>query len=172
MHERMRKVTTAESALRRDGKPATAADVALATGLDVRTVDEVRALSKVTDSLDRIIGDGVPLGDLLSLPQPRAWTRRICKNNVQGDGQGMAGQASRKEADILCRRLGLNGENPKLSNRSAATTGVSRERIRQLEMKALIKSGQNFPRNSANDSPHTSASALRRRLTKRQGKSK
>ena len=173
MHERMRKVTTAESALRRDGKPATAADVALATGLDVRTVDEVRALSKVTDSLDRIIGDGVHLGDLLSLPNPAPGPEEILQEIMSKETvKEWLGKLSGKEADILCRRLGLNGDEPETLEQIGRDYGVSRERIRQLEMKALDQIRAELPKELRERLPAHLRERLKKKARKKAGKSK
>ncbi|MER7545099.1 sigma-70 family RNA polymerase sigma factor [Spirillospora sp. NPDC127506] len=168
MHERMRKVARAESALRRDGKPATAVDVALATGLDVRTVDEVRALSKVTDSLDRIIGDGVHLGDLLFLSDPTPGPEEFLKEVISKEAvEEWLKILSEKEADILRRRLGLNGSEPETLEQIGRDYGVSRERIRQLEMRALDQIRTKLPKELRKRLP----AHIRKRLSKKGNKS-
>ncbi|XVQ86478.1 sigma-70 family RNA polymerase sigma factor [Microbispora siamensis] len=142
MHEKMRKVAGAESALRRAGRSATAVDVALATGLDVRTVEEVRALSKVTDSLDRIVGDGANLGDFLSLPDPTPGPEEILSELAIEE---WLAPLPDKEADILRRHLGLNGDEPQTLDQIGHHYGVTRERIRQIEVKALERIRELLP---------------------------
>ncbi|WP_169806697.1 sigma-70 family RNA polymerase sigma factor [Microtetraspora malaysiensis] len=147
MHEKMRKVAGAESALRRAGRSATAIDVALATGLDVRAVEEVRALSKVTDSLDRIVGDGVHLGDLLSLPDPTPGPEERLQEMLSEQAvEEWLASLSEKEADILRRRLGLNGDEPQTLEQIGRHYGVTRERIRQIEVKALKRIREQLPK--------------------------
>jgi RNA polymerase primary sigma factor len=147
MHEKMRKVAATESALRGAGTPATAVDVALATGLDVRRVDEVRALSKVTDSLDRIVGDGVHLGDFLSLLDPTPGPEEILQEMISEQAvEEWLASLPDKETDILRRHLGLNGDEPQTLEQIGRHYGVTRERIRQLEMKALGQIREQLPK--------------------------
>ncbi|WP_433496730.1 sigma-70 family RNA polymerase sigma factor [Sphaerimonospora sp. CA-214678] len=146
MHERIRKVAAAESALRQAGKPATAVDVALATGLDVRAVDEVRVLSKVTDSLDRIVGDGANLGDFLSLPDPTPGPEERLQEMLSEQAvEEWLAPLPDKEADILRRHLGLNGDEPQTLEQIGRHYGVTRERIRQLEVRALAQIRERLP---------------------------
>lgn len=169
MHERMRKVAAMESALRGAGKPATAVDVALATGLDIRTVDEVRALSKVTDSLDRIIGDGAHLSDLLSLPDSTPGPEEALQEIMSKEAvKEWLASLPEKEADILRRHLGLNGEEPQTLEQIGWHYGVTRERIRQLEMKALDQIRAELPEELRKRLP----AHLRKRLEKKGSKNK
>ncbi|MEO3875910.1 sigma-70 family RNA polymerase sigma factor [Nonomuraea sp. B12E4] len=147
MHEKMRKVAATESALRQAGKSSTAVDVALATGLDIRTVDEVRALSKVTDSLDRIVGDGVHLGELLSLLDPTPGPEKMLEEMISEQAvEEWLAPLSDKEADILRRHLGLDGDEPQTLDQIGSHYGVTRERIRQLEVKALEQIRRRLPK--------------------------
>ncbi|WP_198169164.1 sigma-70 family RNA polymerase sigma factor [Herbidospora daliensis] len=146
MHEKMRMVAAAESALRRAGRSATAVDVALATGLEVRVVEEVRTLSKVTDSLDRIVGDGVHLGDLLSLPDTTPGPEERLQEMLSEQAvEEWLASLSEKEADILRRRLGLNVDEPQTLEQIGRYYGVTRERIRQIEVKALKRIREQLP---------------------------
>ncbi|MEV4109316.1 sigma-70 family RNA polymerase sigma factor [Nonomuraea sp. NPDC049695] len=147
MHEKMRKVAATESALRQAGKSATAVDVALATGLDIRTVDEVRALSKVTDSLDRIVGDGVHLGELLSWLNPTPGPEKMLEEMISEQAvEEWLAPLSDKEVDILRRHLGLDGDEPQTLDQIGRHYGVTRERIRQLEVKALEQIRRGLPK--------------------------
>ncbi|MBD3135685.1 sigma-70 family RNA polymerase sigma factor [Microbispora bryophytorum] len=146
MHEKMRMVAATESALRRAGKSATAVDVALATGLDVRAVEEARALSKVTDSLDRIIGDGANLGDFLSLPDPTPGPEERLQEMLSEEAvEEWLAPLSEKEADILRRHLGLDDDEPQTLEQIGHHYGVTRERIRQIEAKALEQIRERLP---------------------------
>ncbi|MFI6637459.1 RNA polymerase sigma factor RpoD/SigA [Nonomuraea fuscirosea] len=147
MHEKMRKVAATESALRRAGKSATAVDVALSTGLDIRAVEEVRSLSKVTDSLDRIVGDRVHLGDLLSLIDPTPGPEKMLEEMISEQAvEEWLAPLTDKEADILRRHLGLDGDEPQTLEQIGRHYGVTRERIRQLELKALEQIRNQLPK--------------------------
>lgn len=173
MHEKMRKVAATESALRRAGKPATAVDVALASGLDVRTVDDVRALSKVTDSLDRTVGDGAHLGDFLSWIHPVPGPEEILQEMFSGEVvEKWLAPLPEKGADILRRRLGLNGDEPQTLEQIGRDYGVSRERIRQLEVKALDQLREQLPKELRKRLPADIRKRLAKKTRKRANRSK
>ncbi|WP_269812593.1 sigma-70 family RNA polymerase sigma factor [Streptomyces atratus] len=71
MHEQVRKVALAERTLAMQGRPAGVADVAVYCDMTMQKVEEARKLSRRTDSLDRVIGDGVTLGDFIEWTNPR-----------------------------------------------------------------------------------------------------
>ncbi|MBV6695899.1 sigma-70 family RNA polymerase sigma factor [Kitasatospora aureofaciens] len=136
MHEVMQKVARAERALLSRGLPIRAADVAVACDLPVTKVDEVRRLSRRTDSLDRTIGDGVHLGDLIET--------RTAIPGVEGtvidaltEAELHAAVAALPErfARIVTRRYGLDGQDPATLDELGKALGVTRERVRQLEVK-------------------------------------
>ncbi|WP_327136589.1 sigma-70 family RNA polymerase sigma factor [Streptomyces sp. NBC_01340] len=70
MHEQVRKVALAERTLAIQGRPAGVADVAVYCDMTMQKVEEARKLSRRTDSLDRVIGDGVTLGDFIGWTNP------------------------------------------------------------------------------------------------------
>ena len=137
MHENMRKVAAAEARLRGEGRAATLLNVAGACGLPLATVEAARKLSKVTDSLDRAILDGVTLGEHLDantpVPGPEGvlfdkWSREAAED--------LLALLKPKEADILRRRVGLD-DDPETLEAISADYGVTRERIRQIEARAI-----------------------------------
>lgn len=85
LHEPIRKVAAAERKLEAEGRPRRAAHVAVACDLTVNRVEEIRRVSRRTTSLDRVIGDGVHLGDLVALDRPLPqrstwrWRQRIAR---------------------------------------------------------------------------------------------
>jgi len=138
MRENVRKVGVAEARLYAEGRPATLLNVAGMCGLSLAEVEAVRKLSRVTDSLDREILDGVTLGEHLDVSRPvpgpeevleREWSHQSVEN--------LLALVTPKEADILRRRLGLEDGETETLEAISVDYGVTRERIRQLESRAL-----------------------------------
>ncbi|MEV5170264.1 sigma-70 family RNA polymerase sigma factor [Streptomyces flaveolus] len=140
IHERVAKVAAAERKLLNEGRPSTVANVAYATGLTFAEVDEVRRISRPTDSLDRIIGEDAALGDLISgpsrLPGPPVV---LLRKELQERLRHVLGHLTERERHVLVRRTGLDGEEPDTLEDIGVVFGVTRERIRQIESKAKAK---------------------------------
>ncbi|MFB9570774.1 sigma-70 family RNA polymerase sigma factor [Streptomyces yanii] len=136
MHEQMRKVANAERSLAAQGRPATAADVAVACDLSLAKVEEIRRLSRRTDSLDRVIGDGATLADFVERTQPLPSVERdvLGAMHVQ-EIMAVVNTFTGRDHRILVRRLGLDGDDPSTLDEVGREFGVTRERIRQLEQK-------------------------------------
>ncbi|MFD6903691.1 sigma-70 family RNA polymerase sigma factor [Streptomyces sp. NPDC060077] len=137
MHEQMRKVARAERALAAEGRRAGDADVAVRCDMTLQKVQEIRRLTHRTDSLDRIIGDGATLADFVG----ETHTLPPVETQVVGalfadDVLAVVDTFTEREARILVRRLGLDGDEPSTLDELGREFGVSRERIRQIEGKA------------------------------------
>ncbi|MFC7980658.1 sigma-70 family RNA polymerase sigma factor [Streptomyces sp. NPDC057336] len=136
MHEQVRKVARAERILSGQGRPATAADVAVACDLTVQKVEEIRKVSRRTDSLDRVIGDGATLADFVgrahTLPSVE---QQVLQAQYTQDVLNVVDTFTEREARILVRRLGLDGDDTLTLDELGREFGVSRERIRQIERK-------------------------------------
>ncbi|WP_258382433.1 sigma-70 family RNA polymerase sigma factor [Streptomyces sp. NTH33] len=136
MHEQIRKVAGAERALAAQGRPATAADVAVACDLSLEKVEQARKLSRRTDSLDRIIGDGATLADFVGRTQPLPSVEKQVLDVLHAaEVMAVVNTFSGRDHRILVRRLGLDGDERSTLDELGAEFGVTRERIRQLEVK-------------------------------------
>ncbi|MET9145247.1 sigma-70 family RNA polymerase sigma factor [Streptomyces sp. NPDC004042] len=140
MHERVSKVAAAERRLLSEGRAGSIANVAYATGLTFAEVEEVRRISRPTDSLDRIIGDDTALGDLIigpsRLPAPHIV---LLRKELQERLRHVLGHLTERERHVLVRRTGLDGDEPDTLEDIGVVFGVTRERIRQIEPKAKAK---------------------------------
>ncbi|MFE9097213.1 sigma-70 family RNA polymerase sigma factor [Streptomyces sp. NPDC007264] len=138
MHEQMRKVAAAERALASQGRLASATDVAVRCDMTLQRVEEIRKLSRRTDSLDRVIGDGTTLGDFIgeSHAQPSV-EQDVVNTLLLEDAMAVLDTFSERDARVLVRRLGLDGDEPSTLDELGREFGVTRERIRQVESKAL-----------------------------------
>lgn len=139
MHEKVRKVAMVESRLAAEGRSLSAGAVAVAANLTVAEVDAVRRISRPTDSLDREIGDGTHLGELIATlhlaptPEevlaPKYSRQRVEELLARAD-------LTEREADVMRRRCGLVGGERETLDDIGKEYGVTRERIRQLETRA------------------------------------
>ncbi|WP_426567984.1 sigma-70 family RNA polymerase sigma factor [Streptomyces canus] len=137
MHEQMRKVVRAERALAEEGRRPTDADVAVHCDMTLQKVQEIRRLTRRTDSLDRVIGDGATLSDFVGETHilPPVETQVVGALYVE-DVLAVVDTFTEREARILVRRLGLDGDEPSTLDELGREFGVTRERIRQIEGKA------------------------------------
>ncbi|MFF4470605.1 sigma-70 family RNA polymerase sigma factor [Streptomyces sp. NPDC001599] len=136
MHEQMRKVARAERSLAAEGRYASTADVAVRCDMTLQKVEEIRRLTRRTDSLDRVIGDGATLGDFVArthlLPSV---DRQVIGALFAEAVMDVVDTFTEREARILVRRLGLDGDEPTTLDDLGREFGVTRERIRQIEVK-------------------------------------
>ncbi|MER7733072.1 sigma-70 family RNA polymerase sigma factor [Streptomyces erythrochromogenes] len=140
MHEKVSKVAKAERKLLSEGRSRSVENVAVATGFTFEEVEEVRAISRSTDSLDRIIGDDTALADLIvgpsSIPGPALV---LTRKEFQARLRHVLEHLSERERHVLIRRTGLDGDDPETLDEIGVVFGVTRERIRQIEYKAKAK---------------------------------
>lgn len=138
MHEQMRKVAAAERTLAAQGRPAGVFDVAVLCDLSVPKVAEIRKLSRRTDSLDRVIGDGATLGDFVGERQALPSVEQgVVSALLMEDVMAVVDTFPERDARVLVRRLSLDGDEPSTLDELGREFGVTRERIRQVESKAL-----------------------------------
>ncbi|MCQ9134737.1 sigma-70 family RNA polymerase sigma factor [Streptomyces hilarionis] len=138
MHEQVRKVALAERTLAIQGRPAGVADVAVYCDMTMQKVEEARKLSRRTDSLDRVIGDGVTLGDFIGQANPLPPVdKAVLDAMLLEQVTHVVDTFSGREARILVRRLGLDGDETLTLDELGREFGVTRERIRQIEVKIL-----------------------------------
>ncbi|WUK32744.1 sigma-70 family RNA polymerase sigma factor [Streptomyces sp. NBC_00370] len=139
MHEQVRKVAGAERTLAGQGRSTRAADVAVYCDMSVGKIEEVRRLSRRTDSLDRVIGDGSTLGDLVGRTHALPSVEQGVLHAIQLEQvMAVVDSFSGRDARILVRRLGLDGDDPSTLDELGQEFGVTRERIRQVEVKARV----------------------------------
>jgi RNA polymerase primary sigma factor len=124
------------------GREPTAEEVAAA--MEDMTPTRVREILKIaqdTTSLEAPVGDEEDsmLGDFIqdtSQPSPiEAASRELLKENIEE----VLSTLSDREAKVLKMRFGLEGKRPMTLEEVGREFGVTRERIRQIEAKALRK---------------------------------
>jgi RNA polymerase sigma factor (sigma-70 family) len=139
MHEQMLKVAKARARLSADGSTPSTADLAFATELTEQQVRDCRRLTASVTSLDRPVGDGLTtLGDLLDpvVDEPDGWlSGGLCRDDVD-DALSVLPE---REAKVVALRFGFVDDEPQTLEEIGQQFGVTRERIRQIEVKALAK---------------------------------
>ncbi|WP_432055321.1 sigma-70 family RNA polymerase sigma factor [Streptomyces sp. bgisy022] len=137
MHEQMRKVAKAERELLSEGRRAGDAEVAVRCDMTLQKVREIRRLTRRTDSLDRVIGDGATLADFVAETHVApSVEQQVIGALYVDDVLNLVATFPEREARILVRRLGLDGDEPSTLDDLGREFGVTRERIRQIESKA------------------------------------
>lgn len=110
-------------------------------GMDADRVREILKISQKTTSLETPIGDDNDsyLGDFIADETQTspydATSKRLLKENIEE----VLASLSDREAKVLKMRFGLNGARPMTLEEVGKKFGVTRERIRQIEAKALRK---------------------------------
>jgi RNA polymerase primary sigma factor len=130
---RARRILTQK--LNRDPLPE---EIAAESGLEVKRVQELFDLVEDPVSLETPVGDGDSLyGDMLedeNSEQPDAALAKLLRGV---ELQAALASLNERMRHVLELRFGLNGQVPKTLEEVGVELGVTRERVRQLESRAL-----------------------------------
>ena len=123
------------------GRDPTPEEIAEEMGITPDKVREIWKISQKTTSLETPIGDedDSQLGDFIEdtkqLSPYEMTSQRLLRENIEE----VLSALSEREAKVLEMRFGLNGQKPMTLEEVGREFGVTRERIRQIEAKALRK---------------------------------
>lgn len=122
------------------GREPTPEEVAHVMQIDVSKVREIQKVSQEPTSLETPVGDEEDshLGDFISDPGPTPYeqtSRQLLKEHMEE----VLATLSDREKKVLILRFGLEDGRPRTLEEVGAQFGVTRERIRQIEAKALRK---------------------------------
>lgn len=132
-------VRTERKMLQNTGKEPNDEELAYELGIEPQEVQEMRKIAQRTTSLETPIGDeeDAELGDFIenySTPDPAdVVSSLIAKENLDRVLKAM----DERERKVVELRFGLKGEHPRTLAEVSSRFNVSRERIRQIEAKAL-----------------------------------
>src|SRR5215203_3348317 len=137
--ERKQKMNRAERMLWTQlGREPTLAEIAEEAGLPLHQAYEVRAAARASLSLDQPVGEqeDAVFGDFVAGDEPLPEEEVEVTLRSQALVRGLAALSDR-ECKVICLRYGLGGSDPKTLEEIGRTLGLTRERVRQIEVHAL-----------------------------------
>jgi RNA polymerase primary sigma factor len=138
--DQLASVERAEAELtRRRGRTPSLADLAQATGISVERISEVRAAAREVVSLQSPVGDDGELADLLTDEEAVSPEDELTRHHEQRTLFAALERLTDRERRVLQLRFGLAGGDPRTLEDVGKEFAVTRERIRQIEAKALTK---------------------------------
>jgi RNA polymerase primary sigma factor len=110
-------------------------------GVPIGKVQEIVKLSQETTSLDTIVDDGnfTRLADLLKDDTMQEPFEMVFSMTLQDTMEDILSHLSEREMKIIQLRFGLAGEGPLTLEETGKLLGITRERVRQIQEKAIFK---------------------------------
>jgi RNA polymerase primary sigma factor len=140
MNDRLHKFLQASRQLEKDlGRPATNEEIGDRLKMEVAKVEALRAIARTPVSLETPVGrDGESsLGDLLDDPNSESPVESLIDADVQSKTRGMLRGLSPAEEKVIRMRFGIGFEREHTLREIGREFALTRERIRQIETKAL-----------------------------------
>ncbi|MGZ4360633.1 MAG: sigma-70 family RNA polymerase sigma factor [Gaiellaceae bacterium] len=137
--ERLQKMNRAERMLWTQlGREPTLEEVAEEAGLPLQQAHEVKAAARASASLDQPVGeeDDAVFGDFVPGEGPLPEEQVEVSLRSQALLQALAALGERERA-VLVLRYGLEGNDPSTLEQIGRALGLTRERVRQIEVEAL-----------------------------------
>ena len=137
--QRERKVARAERELSaRLGREPTDEEISKEAEVPVAQIEEVRAAARTVTSLDRPVGEegGASFGDLLPSDSD-SLEEEIEVSLAQETLRQTVADLPEPERNVIRLRYGIDGDDPKPLRETGRRLGLSAERVRQLESRAL-----------------------------------
>ena len=119
----------------------TSAEIAARMGVDEAKVKELQAIVKEPISIDQSINDedDATVADLVADTSIESPIVDLHKEEVSKKIKDVLSTLDEREAEVLCRRYGITTGRPQTLEEIGNAYGLSKERIRQIETKALNK---------------------------------
>jgi RNA polymerase primary sigma factor len=124
--------------LERDPTPEEIGDI---VGLTAVEVEDIRAADRTPTSLDRGVGDAeeTSLGDLIADDESADPGQQVQQDQGESTVRKVVGRLPSPERDVLTLRFGLGGTEAVALRETGRRLGLSAERVRQIEDRALRK---------------------------------
>jgi len=137
--ERLQKMNRAERTLWATlGREPTLEEIAEEANLPVQQAREVRAAARASTSLDQPVGDGddAVFGDFVAGdgPLPDEEVEVVIRSQVLKEALT---SLPARDRQVLVLRYGLTDEEPKTLEEIGKVLGLTRERVRQIEVESL-----------------------------------
>jgi len=127
-----------ERAQKLDHEP-TSQDIALTVNKSVSDVERILALNEKTSSLDSPFIDGSEkqLMDSIADPESLDPCIELVEQKLHEDLSAWLLMLSEKQREVITRRFGLNGHEHGSLEEVGLAVGLTRERVRQIQIEAL-----------------------------------
>ena len=134
------------------GRSPSLAELAAALGLSEDTVRLTLESQPRPMSLDVRLGQGqsTDLGELLQDPHATP-EQCLMQEQLHEDLEALLEELSSREAAVIRQRFGLEDDRPRTLTEIGESLHLSRERVRQIESRALLKLRQPQPRSRIRD---------------------
>ena len=141
MMDTITQMQTAENTLiKRLGRAPNDAEIAEEAGLTVGKVREAKRVAPEPISLFEPVGeDNATIGDFIEDQDAGAPFELVLARMNQADLREVLSRLNDRERQVIEMRYGLGADEPKTLDEVGRLFSVTRERIRQIESKALAK---------------------------------
>jgi len=131
----------AKQLTKENGKEPDYNEISKYVNMSPERVEEVMQYSNETSSLDTIIDDGstTKLGDFLRDEKTLSPLETVFQKMLHETMVKILEQLSDREKMIIMLRYGFEGDGPHTLQETGEILGITRERVRQIQEKALIK---------------------------------
>ena len=135
-----------------EGRIASIADLARELGISEDTVRQTLERVPRSVSLDSRVGkdQDTQLGDLIEDGKATP-EETLTHDELHNDLEGLLDELTPREASVLRRRFGLEDDTPQTLAQIGEELNLSRERVRQIETRALLKLRQPQKRSKIRD---------------------
>jgi len=109
--------------------------------IDEETIESYLLIKRHSVSLDTPVDmeEGTFFIDLVSKHSTKEIEEDVVKESIEKEINYILSHLNERERYIIIHRFGLNGEEPKTLREIGKVLGVSRERVRQIEIRTLKK---------------------------------
>lgn len=123
------------------GRMPTDEELAETMDITIEKLNEIRDYARDTVSMDTTIGDDEDstLGDFIADRNTATPESEAALNDLRRQIEKVLSTLKPREQEVLVLRYGLRGGEPKTLEEIGAIYNLTRERIRQIETKALVK---------------------------------
>lgn len=123
------------------GRKPTVAELAAASGIDELRIRELEGYARSVLSLDQVVGEDrdVTLADIVPDRDAEPIEETIEHADLRTVIAGALAHLEPREREVLAYRFGLEGYEPHSLEDAAAHFGIARERIRQIEARAIAR---------------------------------